>query len=200
MKVIDLGKQYSRRFRDEVFFKRFPKWLPSPLYAQKFNATWHKVYEPVLLQRQAPVNYGTLVVDLQRRLDNEFPEAGLLELNKVLLYGINGWVFSHEGYLLPDHSWYGRNVSEMRVPRLGLLPKSKRLRGVCLSLASDFAVGSYGHFLLDSISRLELFHKAGFKVSDVDYIFCPPPPFKNGTAPFRTIGYSQQKMYLEYRK
>jgi len=173
-KILDLGRRFSHKVRDRVFYTKSPKYLTSPLYAKKFNAKWHKVYEQMPSKRSPPIYYGTLVVDLQRRLDSEFPEAGVLELNNALLYRKDGWIFSKEGYLLPDHSWYGRYVNEMmNVPKF--LPRGKRLEGVCLSLASDFAVRGYGHFIIDCLSRLELFYKAGFKLTDVDHIFCPKP-------------------------
>lgn len=168
-----------------------PKWLTSPEYAKKNKAKWHKVYEKMPNRRPTPVNYGSIVVDLQRKLDLEFPEAGLLELNNALLYNSAGWVFTKEGYLLPDHSWFGRHVNTMGgVPRF--LPKGRRLQGVCLSLASDHC-GNYGHFLLDCISRLDLFNKAGFKLSEVDYIFCPKPPSKNAKRLFDKLGIPSKK-------
>ncbi|MGA7932142.1 MAG: glycosyltransferase family 61 protein [Kovacikia sp.] len=187
MRVLDLSKRFADKVQNTLLFDRSPKWLTSPEYAKKFNAKWHKVYEQMPNKRPPVVYYGALMADLQRRLDPEFPEAGVLELTNALLYGEAGWIFSEEGYLLPDHSWYGQHVNEMKtVPRF--LPRGRRLEGVCLSLASDFAVGSYGHFMLDCISRLELFNKAGFKLSDVDHIFCPKPPSKTAQRLFDQLG------------
>jgi len=191
MRALDL----ARRFADKAYsiiHDGSPKWYTSPQYAIKFNAKWYKVYKQMPIRLPPPVYYGSIVADLQRRLDPEFPEAGVLELSSALLYGKAGWIFSKEGYLLPDHTWYGRHVNEMRrVPRF--LARGKRIGGVCLSLASDFAVDSYGHFLLDCISRIELFNKAGFKLSDVDHIFCPKPPSKTAQRLFDQLGISGSK-------
>jgi len=188
MRSLDLVMRLVDKVRRTVLYDKSPKWLTSPEYAEKFNAKWHKVYEPTPNSRPPVVYCGTLVADLQRRIDPEFPEAGVLELTNALIYGKAGWIFSKEGYLLPDHSWYGRHVNEMRaVPRF--LPRGKRrLEGVCLSIASDFAFNNYAHFLLDSISRLELFKKAGFKLSDADHIFCPKPPSKTAQRLFDQLG------------
>ena len=150
------------------------KWLPSSTYAERHEAEWHAVYPQMPNTRRSPVYCGALAADLQRNLDPLFPEAGVLQLDEALLYGEAGWVFASEGYLLPDHSWYGRHVDEMKIP--ACLPRAKRLNGVCLSLASDFAVRSYGHFLLDSLSRLELFIQAGLQLSDIDHLFIAKPP------------------------
>src|SRR5687768_3689108 len=116
------------------------KWLPSPTYAERCKAKWHAVYPQAPNIRPPAVCLGSLSADLQRRLDPVFPEAGVLELQDAIVYGEPGWIFTKEGYLLPDHSWYGRHIDEMQVP--ALLPEAKLREGVCLSLLSDFAVGN----------------------------------------------------------
>jgi capsular polysaccharide biosynthesis protein len=107
------------------------------------------------------------------RLLPQQPELGVLEIQNARLYGQGGWVISPEGFLLPDLTWYGSNVDEMRLPRK--LPLGEQLRGVVLSLASDFSGKNYGHFLLDSLSRFAIFSKAKLSLSDVDYVYCPKP-------------------------
>jgi len=172
------------------------KWLPSRTYAEQYKAKWHAVYPQGPCTRAPAVCLGSLSADLQRRLDPVFPEAGVLELQNAVVYGEPGWIITKEGYLLPDHSWYGRHVNEMSVPAwlpVANWPEAKWLEGVCLSLASDFAVGSYGHFLLDSISRLELFSKAGFDLSNIDHLICPKPPSANAERLFRQLGIPASK-------
>ncbi|HEY9641848.1 MAG TPA: glycosyltransferase family 61 protein [Coleofasciculaceae cyanobacterium] len=193
MKVLDLVREFKHKAHKRVLHNESPKWLTSPLYAEKFNAKWHKVYERMPNKRPPPIYYGALVAEnLQARVDNELPETGVLELNNARLYGDSAWIFSKEGYLLADHSWYGRHVNEMRnVPRF--LPKGRRLEGVCLTLVSDFATDSYAHFLLDSISRLDLFYKAGFRLSEIDHILCPKPPSKTAQRLFDQLGIPSSK-------
>ncbi|MGA2504909.1 MAG: glycosyltransferase family 61 protein [Anaerolineales bacterium] len=184
--------RYSRRVRNiPPIFNRSPKWLNSPEYAKIFNAKWHKVFEQMPTKHSPVVYYGALMADLQRRLDTEFPELGVLELNNALLYGKSGWIFSKEGYLLPDHSWYGKHVDEIKkVPRF--LPKGKHVEGVCLSLVSDFG-HVYGHFVLDCLPRLELFNKAGFKLTEVDHIICWKPPPGNARRLFENLDIPSNK-------
>jgi hypothetical protein len=192
MKILDLERRVKSRVKDSVFYAKSYKWLSSPLYAEKFDAKWHKVFEKVPTGHLPPIFYGSYVADLQRRLDSEFPEAGVLELECARLYGQQGWIFSKEGYFLPDHSWYSQNVNEAkRIPRY--LKTNTYLKGICLTLASDFAVGNYGHFLLDCISRLELFKRAGFRISEIDYFFCPKPPSRNAQRLFTQLGIPSNK-------
>jgi len=73
------------------------------------------------------------------------------------------------------------------------LPSGQRLSGVGLSLASDFSVSSYGHFVIDCLGRLDLFFKAGFTFNDVDHIFCPFPTPGNAKVLFDALGIPKEK-------
>lgn len=149
------------------------RFLPSKDYAESFSGRWHEVLPPVAPQRSAPIRHGRRAVDLASMLE-PVPALGVLELQEASILGPNGWIISREGHLLPQHSWYGvKHVDEMRIPKRPI--DVAQLRGVCLSLASDWASVNYGHFLLDGLCRFELFRKAGFSVADVDHIYCPLP-------------------------
>ncbi|MFH0756862.1 MAG: glycosyltransferase family 61 protein, partial [Bacteroidota bacterium] len=102
---------------------------------------------------------------------NEVPEMGLLELNYGIIAGPNGWIFTREGYLLPQYSWYGSHPEEMDPP--AETHELRKIDGTCLSLTSDWSTVNYGHFLLDGLCRLFLFLQAGYALSDVDYFYCP---------------------------
>ncbi len=56
-----------------------------------------------------------------------------------------------------------------------LAPRQQRLRGRVLSLASDHANSSFGHFLLDALPRLAYAQKAGCRLEDFDFIVLPHP-------------------------
>jgi capsular polysaccharide biosynthesis protein len=131
-------------------------------------------------------------VDLTARLDSEFPEMGVLEIENTLLCGRDGFIITKEGFLLSDHSWFGCHTNEIEtLPRL--LPKGKKIKGTVLSLASDFAVRGYGHFAIDSLARLKLFYEAGYRLTDVDYIFCPKPTPGNAEVLFKELGIPAEK-------
>ncbi|WP_390614149.1 glycosyltransferase family 61 protein [Alienimonas californiensis] len=69
----------------------------------------------------------------------------------------------------------------------------RHIRGRCLTLASDFGTGSYGHFLLDCIGRLHLFEAAGNTFADVDHILCPKPPSETADKILQHIGVPRDK-------
>lgn len=135
---------------------------------------WREVYSASLNVRRPHACHGAVQVDLRHRIDSIFPGAGVLQLDQPSLLGLDGWVFGADGCLLPDHSWYGRNVHEMKVP--AKVPACDRVPGVCMSLVSDFAYKNVGHFVLDSLPRMHLFAKAGIRLEHVDHVFCPVPP------------------------
>jgi hypothetical protein len=54
-------------------------------------------------------------------------------------------------------------------------PQQRHLRGRTLSLATDFATGSFGHVLLDGLPRLNAVCNAGYHLADFDWIVLPRP-------------------------
>lgn len=105
------------------------------------------------------------------RLTPQFPELGVLEIPSGALYGAAGWVVGRSGCLLPEHSWYGTDLAHMPLPETWEEPAAAG--GTCLSLASDWSDGNYGHFMLDALPRLHLFERAGFSWNEIDHIYCP---------------------------
>jgi capsular polysaccharide biosynthesis protein len=166
-------------------------WLPTREYADRGEATLHVVY-PAREQMPPPPEFvGSLRVDMLRYLDPRIPDLGVLELWQPLVYGSHGWIFSHDGFLLPEQSWYGREVERMHLPKR--LPQGTPLPGTSLSLASDFAGGSYGHYLLDSLSRMHLFLAAGFTLDAIDHVLCHEPPTVEAALHFSRLGVPPEK-------
>jgi len=146
-------------------------------YAHKYNAKWHKVYERMPNNIPPPVYYGKLTVNFKHVVE-EFPEAGVLELDSPFIRGEHD-IITKEGCTLLNGHFFPDDVLNSRYNPARLVNQlkveSKPVKGVCLSLGSPGASGHYGHFLTDSVSRIELFHQAGYKFSDVDHIYLPKP-------------------------
>lgn len=170
---------YKVKNRIKIFFKNKIrdncstkiKWMSSHHYADFYNAEWTLAYQrssthykPVLSIGKIKVNFGQMIV-------SELPELGVLKISEGHVLCPQGWVLSKEGNLLPEHSWYGRHISEMKMP--SRLPNEIYISGNVLSLLSDWADKNYGHFLLDSLTRYHLFKKAGLSINDVDCVLCP---------------------------
>lgn len=170
-----------------------PKHILSSDYAGHYGHNWHCVYKESPITRSDPQYFGSIQIDLTQKLDDTFPALGVLELNSPLVFRKSGWIFDEDGAFLPEFSWFGKHVDEIEyLPRF--LPKGRRFSGTAVSLASDFAIGSYGHFIYDVISRLHLFQKAGFNLEDVDHIFCPRPTKGNAEQLFNQLGLPKEKL------
>lgn len=146
-------------------------------YAKRYTAKWTTVYPSTTVSRREPVQFGRIAVDFRPQLVDRFPDLGLLELPRATIIGPEGWVVGDQCQVLADHSWFGPHL---RIPKSAShdIPKRK-LRGVCLSLASDWAYKNYAHFLLDCIPRFHLFVQAGYTMDDVDWVYVPAPLGRN---------------------
>lgn len=123
-----------------------------------------------------------------KRFKPSVPAAAILELPNARLLGPDGWIVgAHDSYLMDASFWAypdeGMSLQDhyMLIPRRA--PPLRRLRGRTLSLASDFAIGGFGHFLHDSVTRLLLLERAGIEPRDFDWIYWPHPE----TTAVRTI-------------
>ncbi len=186
------GVHLTRNIFSKLRRRRNPKWISSPDYAEKYSSTWHEVYRSHPNSRPKPNQYGSTQVDFEKQLDPVVPDRGVLRIEHALIYGRNGWIFSPEGHFMGDHSWFGNHVEDINgYPET--LPSGRPVQGTCLTLASDYAVNGYGHFVVDSLCRLDLFFKAGYSFSDVSSIVCPKPIKGNAERLFSLLGIPKEK-------
>lgn len=168
----------------------FP-WMRTRDFAAGGGARLHVVYPAREQMPPPPAFVGSLRVDLLGMIDPHLPDLGVLEISGALVLGKHGWIFSRDGFLLPEQSWYGGEVERMRLP--ARLPTGTVLPGTSLSLASDFAGRSYGHYLLDSLSRMHVFLAAGFTLDAVDHVVCQRPPTAEAALHFSRLGVPDEK-------
>ena len=170
-----------------------PQYIFSSDYVIKYGRRWHRVYAETQAIKPAPRYFGRIQIDLSKKLDRAFPEMGVLELDSALVHCKTGWVFDENRNFLPDFSWFGKHIEEIaNVP--WIFVRGKKLSGTVVSLASDFSVGSYGHFFYDVVSRLHLFYEAGFTLDDVDHILCPKPTKGHAEFLFSQLGLPEEKL------
>lgn len=146
--------------------------------------------------------HGAMSVTGLEAFQPNVPATCVFVLDSVRAIGAEGFLvtegdtflydatFCHNPHPTPDsgHPIYLRKKARPVV----------RLPGVCLSLATDFAIGSFSHFLHDGIARLRLMGLAGFKPAKADWIFCPHVTAPTaevvcaglGIAPNRVLNYS----------
>jgi len=107
------------------------------------------------------------------------PALDVLALSDARLLGPEGFVVTSDDRFVYDTGYWSRfhptPPPQHPIYRRKRARPTLRLPGLCISLATDFAAGSFGHFLHDGLSRWPLVRKTGWDLSKVDWIFCPRP-------------------------
>ena len=104
-----------------------------------------------------------------------WPEAGVARLRDARVVTVHGWCVAPHDTFLGDFS-FGGNRRNSFVYSLTIHRAPKPLKGVTLNLCSAHAATNFCHWLLDAVSRLELFHQCGFRFEEVDQILVPHFP------------------------
>jgi hypothetical protein len=155
------------------------RWMPSRKYLSTHPGTFREVLPAQGLPRPQP---EFLEPERGRFIGNyldQVPPASIFTLGEARLLGPEGWIVAPGDVFLVDASFEG-NVANPRLAdhtifrtRRGRAPSLKRLQGRCLSLASDYAVGGFGHFIHDSLTRLLLVELAGLRLSEFAWVYLP---------------------------
>jgi capsular polysaccharide biosynthesis protein len=140
--------------------------------------------------RAAPIVHGAQSVEFPDVV-SAMPELGVASLPNGYLLGVQGWAFTSRREFLRDASWYGDQATRRQLPPA--FGRPRELDGRCLCLASDFAGDNYGHYLLDSLSRLELFKRSGGRLEAVEHVFVPVPPSSSARRTLEKMGVPPSK-------
>jgi hypothetical protein len=166
--------QLVSRIVNRLKRRRVRNWTTIVEFARSNPRRWHRAYPAQPSGYAPPVCFGPTRVDFDDTLSDSFPELGVVELTSGRVDCRAGWVFDANNTLLPECSWFGMDVEKINLPRPELPPRD--IPGVALTLLSNWSERNYGHLLLDSLSRLHLFEKAGLNLRDCDHVVCPGNP------------------------
>lgn len=137
-----------------------------------------EVYPARPSPRSAPVFLNEFDPEHLRHLRDTIPPAYVFSLPRSRLLGSAGWIVGEHDTLLVESSFW-READFPQPFRTHFILRRKRalpvrwLPGRTLSLASDFAIGGFGHFIHDSLPRLHLIEKAGHRLRDFDWVYLP---------------------------
>lgn len=119
-------------------------------------------------------------LDLLRWLAPSHPGLGVLTLPGGSVHGRAGWVWTADGRLVDDVSWYFDQVGAADgAARLHSHP-TVELPGRVLSLLTDWGGENHAHLLYDSLPRLDLFERAGGSPAEVDTVLVHERAVTNG--------------------
>lgn len=139
-------------------------------FTEVYPATPNIQVQPVLINKIAPAYFK----DLRPTL----PAAYVFSMQRAHLLGSAGWIVGAQDTLLVEASFWREPDFPHRFDTHFILSRKKarplrQLKGRTLSLASDFSIGGFGHFLHDGLARLHLVEKAGYTLQDFDWIYLP---------------------------
>jgi hypothetical protein len=137
----------------------------------KKDVKFHLVRKKEAINLKKPIKHGKINANFNAKLEKNFPDLGLIEIKNGIISGPNGWIFDNYGFFYPETTWYGRKHREIKTIISNHSLEKKN--GTCLSLASDWSNVNYGHFLLDSLSRFDLFSFSNFNLSKIDWFYLP---------------------------
>ena len=120
-----------------------------------------------------PACVGGTPLDLVDKLATASPPLGIGVVTDATVNGTNSWI-TVDGEVLSSTTWFG-DAFDAEAPPEPATSSDVHLRGVSLSLLSDFASHNYGHLLYDGLPRLDLALRAGIDLRDVDHVLCWGP-------------------------
>jgi hypothetical protein len=148
-----------------------PHFVSTPDYAET-GGRWLEAFPPHPIAPDRAIRYGR-TPDFLAKLDAVVPALGAIESSSLFVAGENGTICTSGGTILPDHSWYSGHQDQMPVARD--VHQVRHLPGRAVSLASDWAYGSYGHFIQDVLPRIGILEKLGLDLGGFDHVICALP-------------------------
>jgi len=123
--------------------------------------------------------HGSAAVSKFENFHPAVPALNVFALADARLLGPEGFIVTRDDRFVYDTGYWSRlhptPVLQHPLYRRKRARPTLRLPGLCVSLATDFAAGSFGHFLHDGLSRWPLVLKSRWDLSKVNWIFCPRP-------------------------
>lgn len=138
-----------------------------------------EVLPPHPIRLAEPVVHGEVPSRFLTGRHEIAPPGRLFHLRDARLLGPEGWIVASDDTWLADSSFEpaasNRPVSSYTIysSRRGRAKPLRHLPGRTLSLASDYAIGGFGHFIHDSLARLTLVAGAGLAPGDFDWVYLP---------------------------
>ena len=142
-------------------------------YAQRFGARLVALEDEERPRRQQPLYVGDGCETFLSRVEPVLPATAVLSVRDARVIGPDGWVVAPGDVFLSDASWYRGDTRECAIHDIARAKAARTLRGVSISLASDWAYTNYCHFLLEALPRIAQLESAAVRWADCDHILLP---------------------------
>lgn len=154
------------------------------------HSVWRPAFPADSAPRHPPRRMGRISADLHA-MALPIPETGVLALPGGRAVARGGFTFAADGRAVRETTWHGDDLTRSLLP--ASFPRPRRVKGVCLSLLSEFASFNYGHYVLDSLSRVEIARQAGFVLADIDWFYLPRPPSRSARQLLSALGIDEER-------
>lgn len=168
------------------------RWQTWPSYARTHPVGWTGVFPAKSGDYQRPFWPADGRVLFRDGSHYDWPEQGVAKIQGGRVVSMHGWCVAPKDTLLGDFC-FGGNRRTSFVYSLTLNRRPRFLKGVTLNLCSAHAAINFCHWMFDSMSRLELFERAGYTFDDVDHILMP-------NFPGRTTAWVRERLQLPVEK
>gem|GEM_PF-1246509 len=129
----------------------------------------------------------------------QWPETGVAEIPGGRVLDEHAWIVGPNDTFLGDFCYTGPSRFS-KVYHIIKLHPPRRVPGRTLNLCSANAVTNFFHFVIDSISRIELVQRAGYDWSDFDQILFPRFSSPTTEAIVAASGLPREKLILIGRR
>ena len=153
------------------------RWQSWASYKQTKSVDWLPAYPATAGEFPLPFwpHDGTL--PFKNGTNFQWPEQGVAQIPNARVVTAHGWCVAPNDIFLGDFS-FGGNRRTSFAYNLTFHNRPRHLNGVTLNLCSAHAASNFCHWLLDAVSRLELFHRSGLRFESVAQILIPRFPGK----------------------
>lgn len=159
-------------------------------YVAAHTDAWREAFAANDRVRTPPRRFGAVDVDFSDMVE-PIPPLGVYVFPDGRASGRSGKCCSAPGAIVRETTWYGQALDPL--PEVLSPRPPKRLRGTCLSLVCEFSSDSYGHYLLDSLSRLGIALKAGWTLDAIDHFYIYEPPSRSARQMLGALGIAENK-------
>ena len=147
------------------------RWARAKDYAQTFRCDYREIEPAEVISEPALTQFGPVDRAFASPGTITIPPRAVFRDRNVSILGPDAHLVGREDTFLWDAAWHGgsealasfrdRSISR----RKRALPR-RRLAGLTAALGSDWAMGSFGHFVHDALPRWRLLQKAGYTAAD----------------------------------
>lgn len=159
-------------------------------YVAAHADAWHEAFPVDDRVRTPPRRFGAVDVGFSDMV-GPIPPLGVYVFPDGRASGRSGKCCSASGAIVRETTWYGRALDPS--PSVLSPRPPKRLVGTCLSLVCEFSSDSYGHYLLDSLSRLGIALNAGWALDAIDHFYIYEPPSRSSRQMLGALGIAEDR-------